>query len=339
MNASPSVPPVDAFVLVSFGGPEAPDDVMPFLRNVTKGRNVPDERLTEVAGHYHHFGGVSPINEQNRALLAAIGREFGENGLDLPVYWGNRNWHPLLTDMVSQMRADGVRHAVAFVTSAYASYSACRQYRDDIDLATLSVSDAPLVSKLPLYYDRSGFIDANAAAVREALARIPANRRTRTRIVFTAHSIPTRMNAASGSGLAPVAGVVGGAYERQLRQTAAAVIDRVEHGKTWDLVWQSRSGAPHVPWLEPDINDHLVNIAKEGATDVVVSPIGFVSDHMEVVWDLDEEAAATARDHGLNLVRAATAGTHPAFVTMIRELTQEAISGRISGCTPGCCVV
>jgi ferrochelatase len=316
----------DAFLLVSFGGPERSDDVLPFLTNVTRGRGVPAERLAEVAEHYQHFGGVSPINAQCRELLAAIGADFDAHGVDLPLYWGNRNWHPMLADTLAQMRDDGVRRAVAFVTSAYGSYSSCLQYLEDIAAARAAAGpNAPAVDKLRHFHDHPGFVEPHADAVRDALSTLDPTRRASTRLVFTAHSIPLSM--------ARAAGPTGGRYEAQLRETAALVaraVAQAEQGATaaaadlsWDLVWQSRSGPPHIPWLEPDINRHLEELAKAGATDVVVSPIGFVSDHLEVVWDLDTEAAATAQQLGLGYARAGTPGTDPRFVTMVRELVAE----------------
>jgi ferrochelatase len=302
----------DALILLSFGGPEGPDEVMPFLENVTRGRGVPRERLLEVAQHYLHFDGVSPINAQNRALLAAIQADFAEHGLDLPVYWGNRNWAPFATDTLRTMRADGVRHALAFATSAYASYSGCRQYLDDIESARLTVGDgAPIVHKLRHYYDHPGFVQPHADAVRAALADAGDD----ARLVFTAHSIPVSMNDAAGPH--------GDLYREQLLSTAALVASDAAPGLPWDLVWQSRSGPPHVPWLEPDINDHLRLLAKDGVPGVVVSPIGFVSDHLEVVWDLDNEAAETASELGLRYARAGTPGTDPRFVAMVRSLVLE----------------
>jgi ferrochelatase len=335
--------PVDAVLLVSFGGPEGPDDVLPFLRNVTRGRDVPDERLAEVAEHYRHFGGVSPINEQCRALLAALRTEFSGAGLDLPLYWGNRNWGPYLADTVRQMRADGIRHALAFVTSPFGSFSSCRQYLDDIELARAEVGDgAPVIDKIRHYHDHPGFIEPHADAVRAALAELPAGETTR--LVFTAHSIPTAMAATAGR----VTAGVGHRYESQLHEASRLVADAAGAGTGWNLVWQSRSGAPRVPWLEPDINHQLTTLAESGITGVVVSPIGFISDHLEVVWDLDTEAAETADRLGLGFVRAATPGTDPRFVRMVRELVAERLDpdypraalGTIPSwdfCAVGCC--
>ncbi|WP_306211022.1 ferrochelatase [Actinoplanes sp. RD1] len=310
----------DAFLLLSFGGPEHPDDVMPFLRNVTRGRGVPEERLAEVAEHYYHFGGVSPINQQCRDLLAAVQADFSAHGVGLPAYWGNRNWGPMLADTVAQMRDDGITSALGFATSAYGGYSSCKQYWEDIAQARAKVGPgAPAITKLRQFHDHPGFVGPHVEAVRAALGTLDPARRSSTRLVFTAHSIPNSMAA--------TAGPTGGRYEAQLNETAALVHAQAANDLPWDLVWQSRSGPPQVPWLEPDINDHLQALAKEGVTDVVVSPIGFVSDHLEVIWDLDNEAKETAEELGLGYARAATPGTHPAFVTMIRELVQERTAG------------
>ena len=310
----------DAFLLLSFGGPEHPDDVMPFLRNVTRGRGVPDARLAEVAGHYLHFGGVSPINQQCRDLLAAVRADFAGHGVELPAYWGNRNWKPMLADTVAQMRDDGVRSALGFATSAYGGYSSCGQYWEDIAAARAQVGPgAPRITKLRQFWDHPGFVAPHADAVRAALAGLDPARRATTRLVFTAHSIPVSM--------AESAGPTGGRYTDQLQETAALVHARSAPDLPWDLVWQSRSGPPQVPWLEPDINHHLTVLAKKDVTDVVVSPIGFVSDHLEVLWDLDGEAQATAASLGMGYARAGTPGTDPRFVAMIRRLVQERMSG------------
>jgi ferrochelatase len=327
----------DAFLLLSFGGPEHPDDVLPFLHNVTRGRDVPPERLAEVAEHYLRFGGVSPINEQCRELVAAIRADFAANAVDLPVYWGNRNWRPMLADTLAQMRDHGIQRAVALATSAYGSYSSCRQYLQDIASARAAVGPrAPVVDKLRHFHDHPGFVEPFADAVAAALSTLDVAQQSSTRLVFTAHSIPVSMAQSSGpagsaSGSSrPSARTAdrrglptGGRYEAQLRETARLVAARGAPGLAWDLVWQSRSGPPHVPWLEPDVNEHLEVLAKEGVTQVVVSPIGFVSDHLEVLWDLDEEAAATARRLGLGFARAGTPGADPRFVTMVRDLVLE----------------
>ena len=295
----------DALCLLSFGGPEGPDDVMPFLRNVTAGRNVPDERLAVVAEQYEQFGGRSPINDQNRALIDALRGEFDANGIDLPIYFGNRNWEPYLPDTVQQMADDGVQRALVLVTSAFSSYSGCRQYRQDLERAAAHVGDAaPATEKLRLYYNHPGFIDA-------VVARIGEVHRPGARIVFTAHSIPLSMSQWCE-------------YEPQLNEMAALVATRV--GAEWDLAFQSRSGPPQMPWLEPDINDHLKALADLGVTDVTLVPLGFVSDHMEVAFDLDLQAAETASDVGIDMRRAPTVGTHPAFVAGLRQLVEEKIS-------------
>ncbi len=330
----------DAFLLLSFGGPEHPDDVMPFLRNVTRGRGVPDERLLEVAEHYYHFGGVSPINQQCRDLLAAVDADLKAHDVTLATYWGNRNWRPMLADTVAQMRDDGVTSALGFATSAYGGYSSCRQYWEDIDAARATVGPrAPAIAKLRQFHDHPGFVRPHADAVTAALGTLDPTRRPSTRLVFTAHSIPTSM--------ARNAGPDGGRYTAQLQETAELVHALAAPDLPWDLVWQSRSGPPQVPWLEPDINDHLTALADKGVTDVVVSPIGFVSDHLEVIWDLDNEAAETAQRLGLGYARAGTPGTDPRFVAMIRELVLERTAGagreRLGTlpiwdtCAVGCC--
>jgi ferrochelatase len=328
----------DALLVVSFGGPEGMDDVMPFLENVLRGRNVPRERMVGVAKHYELFGGVSPINGQNRKLIAALDRELKAKGPPLPIYFGNRNWHPLLADALREMRDDGVRNALAFVTSAYSSYASCRQYLEDIEGARVSVGpDAPRVQKLRAFYNHPGFIEANVANVRAALNQIPEERRSQTQIAFTAHSIPESMARNC-------------AYEMQLRVTSQLIAEAAGF-RNWRLVYQSRSGSPSQPWLGPDVCDHLRELQAGGATDVVVAPIGFVSDHMEIIYDLDTEARALCQELGLNMIRAATAGTQPAFVEMIRELIMERIDRasprrylgtdgpRGDVCRPGCCAL
>jgi protoporphyrin/coproporphyrin ferrochelatase len=324
----------DAFLLLSFGGPEGPDEVIPFLENVLRGRDVPRERLIEVASHYDLFDGKSPINHENRMLLRALEEEFATRGPAIPVYWGNRNWYPFLAETLARMADDGVRNALAFVTSAYGSYSGCRQYREDIDAARKTVGPkAPEVDKLRLFYNHPGFVEANATGLKAALAEVPDISRDAAAVVFTAHSLPTSMASSSR-------------YEAQVRAACGLVAD-VLGLRGWTLAFQSRSGPPGQPWLEPDINAHLVALRDEGVRDVVVAPIGFVSDHMEVVYDLDVEAQARARDLRLNLVRASSAGTHPAFISMVRELVLERIEGappRYLGqpphpgeCAPDCC--
>ena len=323
----------DAILVVAFGGPEGRDDVMPFLENVTRGRNVPRERLEEVAHHYERFGGVSPINAQNRALIAALGPELDAHGVDLPIYLGNRNWHPFLRDTLREMRDDGVERALAFFTSAFSSYSSCRQYRENIADAQDEVGlDAPEVLRIRAFYNHPGFVEANAAQVGTALAEVGSG----THVLFTAHSIPLAMASRSR-------------YETQLAETARLVAERVG-GPAYELVYQSRSGPPHVPWLEPDVCDRIRALAAEGVRAVVVSPIGFVSDHMEILFDLDVEAREAAEEVGIELARAQTVGTHPAFVAMIRELIQERLDsdvprrslGRYGAshdiCMAGCCL-
>jgi protoporphyrin/coproporphyrin ferrochelatase len=310
----------DAFLLVSFGGPEGPADVMPFLENVTRGRGVPRERLAEVAHHYDRFGGVSPLNQQCRDLLAAIGKNFAAQGLDLPVYWGNRNWHPYLADTVAAMAADGVRHALALVTSGYGSYSSCRQYLDDLAAARAQAGPgAPRIDKIRHFFNHPGFIEPFTEATLAALGSLPPAARAGAHLVFTAHSVPEVMAAASGPG--------GGLYPAQLaeaaRLVAAAVAGAGGGDRPWRLVYQSRSGPPSVPWLGPDVCDHLAGLAGAGAPGAVLVPVGFVSDHLEVVYDLDVEAAGVAERLGLPLARAATPGTHPRFVSMITELVRE----------------
>jgi ferrochelatase len=310
------MPAYDAFLLVSFGGPEGPGDVLPFLRNVTAGRNVPDSRLEQVAEHYYQFGGVSPINQQCRDLLAAIEKDFAASGIDLPVYWGNRNWAPYLGDTVSAMAADGVTRAVAVATSAYSSYSSCRQYRDDIDRARARAGPAaPQIDKITPYYRHRGFVDSFAAAAAAAVAALPAAVRDDVDLVFSAHSIPATMAAASGPD--------GGAYPAQLAEVAGLVAERVGVRRPWQLAYSSRSGPPSQPWLVPDINDCLADLARAGSRAVAVVPIGFVSDHMEVKFDLDVEAAQTAERLGLPFARAATPGTAAPFVAMVTDLVRQ----------------
>jgi ferrochelatase len=315
------MPAYDAFLLVSFGGPEGPDDVMPFLQNVTRGRGVPPERLASVAEHYYAVGGVSPINQQCRDLLAAIRAAFPVSSLSLPVYWGNRNWTPYLTDTVRAMAADGVKRAVALVTSAYSSYSSCRQYLEDIERARAEVGPAaPRIDKIRPFYSRPGFIEPFAASTRTALAALPADLRDDAHLVFTAHSIPVAMAQASGPGGT-------NRYVAELTEAAGLVAERASGGThPWTLAYQSRSGPPTQPWLEPDIRDHLGELSKSGTKAVVVIPIGFVSDHMEVRHDLDLEAAEAAGSLGLAFARAATPGSHPAFVSMITELVRERLA-------------
>jgi ferrochelatase len=306
----------DAILIVSFGGPEGPGDVIPFLENVLRGRNVPRQRLLEVAQHYDHFGGISPLNAQNRTLVVAVQAELQQFGLRLPIYLGNRNWHPFLADTLRQMHDDRVRHALGFFTSAFSSYSSCRQYLENIAAARAEIGpEAPQVDKLRAYFNHPGFIESMIERSAAALEKVPShdNRRRAVRLVFTAHSIPLAM-------------ATNCRYEAQLRDACQLVATGVGRSD-WNLVYQSRSGQPSQPWLEPDINDHLHKLAADGARDVVVVPIGFISDHIEVLYDLDLEAKYTADTLNINLIRADTVGTHPRFVRMIRELIVERING------------
>jgi ferrochelatase len=310
MNA----PIYDALLVVSFGGPEGMADVAPFLENVLRGKNVPRERMLEVAEHYRRFDGVSPLNEQNRALIAALRDELDSHGPRLPIYWGNRNWHPLLPDALGQMAADGARRALAFFTSAYSSYSGCRQYLENIEQARAEVGPAaPRIDKMRVFFNHPGFIEPMIDRAREAIERIPTERRAGLRLAFTAHSIPLAM-------------AQGCRYELQLREACRLAAEAVGCGD-WQLVYQSRSGPPNQPWLEPDIRDWLRSVKTARASDVVIVPIGFISDHVEVIYDLDVEARALCEELGIKMVRAATVGAHPRFVQMIRELIVERIEG------------
>lgn len=333
------LPPFDAVLLLSFGGPEGPDDVIPFLENVTRGRGIPRERLEEVGKHYFLFGGVSPINSQCRELVSALQAELDRSGLDLQVYWGNRNWSPMLADTLRAMADDGIRRAVAVATSAYSSYSSCRQYLEDIDRARAEVGErAPIIEKLPPYYNHAGFIETMAAHTQDALARLDLDS-SRMRLVFTAHSLPTAMAEVCD-------------YEDQLREAAALVAERVTPSGSnevqWDLVFQSRSGPPTQPWLTPDVCDHLRALREAGVEGVVVVPIGFVGDHMEVKYDLDIEAREVADAIGLRMERALAVGAAPTFVAGLRQLISCHLKGETPPtlgrrgaqpfpCPPGCC--
>ena len=329
--------PHDAVLVVSFGGPEGPDDVLPFLENVLRGRNVPRERMLEVSEHYSLFGGVSPINSHCRDLITALEQELDAHQIELPIYWGNRNWHPMLTDTMEQMTRDGVRRALAFVTSAYSSYSSCRQYRENILAAQEAIgANAPVVDKLRVFYNHPDFVAACIDRLQEAVADVDPESRSTFHIAFTAHSIPETM--ADGCD-----------YAQQLMDVSRLAAESLglKDGR-WQLVYQSRSGSPHIPWLEPDICDHLESLKADGVTDVIVMPIGFLSDHMEVIYDLDHEARETCERIGLNMVRSKTVGTHPQFVTMIRKLIAERLFDadresvgtgppRPDVCPGGCC--
>ena len=316
-STAESLSAIDAILVVSFGGPEGPDDVMPFLRNVTRGRGIGGERLAAVAEHYHLFGGVSPINQCTRDLIAALVDELAGRGAALPVYWGNRNWSPMLATTVAQMRDDGISRAVGFATSAFGSYSGCRQYAEDIEQARAAVgAEAPVVHKLPPFWEQEGFVSAMAQNLAEARLVEPA-----APVVFTAHSIPHSMAAT-----AP--------YVAQLNEACRRVAARAGTSE-WSLAYQSRSGPPRVPWLEPDIGDELDRVAADGAEAVIVAPIGFVADHMEVIYDLDTEARQRADLLGLRMTRVPTVGTHPAFVTMIADLV---LAPPPAPCPADCCL-
>jgi protoporphyrin/coproporphyrin ferrochelatase len=304
----------DAVLLVSFGGPETPEEVLPFMEQVTAGRGIPRERLVEVSQHYALFGGRSPINDQNRALRAALEVELEAQGSALPVYWGNRNSDPFLADELRRMRDDGVRRALCLVTSAYSSYSGCRQYREDLARARDEVGDgAPELDKVRVYYNHPGFVEPQVDLVRRALDELPAGVRDDAHVVFTTHSIPRTMSRHSD-------------YEVQHHETCRLVMQAFP-GRVWELVYNSRSGPPQVPWLTPDVNDHLEDLAADGTRAVVVVPVGFVSDHMEVVYDLDVEARATADRLGLAFARAGTVGLDHRFVAALVELVRERHEG------------
>ncbi len=313
----------DSILLLSFGGPEKREDVLPFLENVLRGKHVPRERMLEVAEHYEHFGGRSPINDHNRALLAALRVELDDAGIDLPLYWGNRNWHPLLGDTLRRMETDGRRRALAFVTSAFGSYSGCRQYLDNLDRARAEAgAGAPQVDKLRMFFNHPGFIETMADRVREAFGNVSEDNRDEAVLLFTAHSVPASM-ARSSPYVAQL--------EEACRLTAAAV-----EKKTWRLVYQSRSGPPGQPWLEPDVAVALREIHDTGkARAVVVAPIGFLSDHMEVLFDLDTEARELCEEMGIEMVRAGTAGEHPRFVRMVRELIEERLNPKLERAATG----
>jgi ferrochelatase len=297
--------PYDSILVLSFGGPEKHDDVIPFLENVLRGKNVPRERMFQVAEHYYHFDGKSPINDQNRELVAKLQAELDQHGPKLPVYWGNRNWHPMLSDTLRQMREDGRRRALAYVTSAFSSYSGCRQYREDIQRSQAEVGPgAPAVDKIRVFYNHPLFIELIAENVRTALNQLPG-----AQLIFTAHSVPLSMADTSD-------------YQKQLFESCSLVADR-SGIRNWQLVYQSRSGPPSVPWLEPDIGDAIRKLQSQGVGSVVISPIGFTTSHMEVLYDLDTETRGLCRQLGMEMVRAETPGAHPKFIAMIRELIGE----------------
>lgn len=331
--------PYDALLFISFGGPEGREDVIPFLENVLRGRNVPRERLLEVAEHYEHFGGISPINAQVRALMDAVRGELDRHQIALPIYWGNRNWKPYLPDALRQMADDGIQRAIGFVVSAYSSYSSCRQYRENIAAAQEQVGPpAPAVDKLRVFYNHPDFVAANVDRVRDAIGQLPLAAQSRPFVAFTAHSIPSSMAA-------------GCDYEKQLTETARLVAEQLGLvADQWKLVYQSRSGRPQDPWLEPDICDFINSLDPQETPGLVIAPIGFLSDHIEVLFDLDEQAAEAAQARGLAMSRAGTVGTHPRFVTMIRKLIEERLNPgtpresiglygpREDVCAVGCCL-
>ena len=349
----------DGILLAGFGGPEGQDDVIPFLRNVTRGRGIPDERLEEVAHHYRHFGGVSPINAQNRALKAALEAELRRRGIDLPVYWGNRNWEPYLEDAVRDAAAEGDTSLLAFATSAYSSFSSCRQYREDFArvLEDTGLGETVTIDKIRPFFDHPGFVDAFLEGVRAAIEGylaegIPADG---IQVLFSTHSVP--IDDARRSGPRDVDWGPGGAYAAQHEAVGAWVMDRVEAeipaagAVEWELVYQSRSGPPTQPWLEPDVCDVIGELPGRDKSAVIVVPLGFMSDHMEVLWDLDTEAAEAAEEAGLAFVRTPTPGVSPAFVAGIVDLVEERLDGRPAAerphvtdlgpwydvCRPGCC--
>ena len=311
----------DAILFLSFGGPEKRDDVIPFLENVLRGKPVPRERLLEVAEHYYHFGGISPINEQCRQLIIVLRQELDAHDIRLPIYWGNRNWTPYLNDTLIQMKRDGVRRVLTYVTSGFSCYSGCRQYRENIAAALEQPEAAGMqIDKLRVFYNPADFIAVLAEQVGSALEKFPGEVRDAVHVAFTAHSIPLSMSTTSD-------------YEKQLREACRLVAERLEIPESrWKLVYQSRSGRPQDPWLEPDILDHLREAKASGINQVLISPIGFLSDHMEVLYDLDDEARRFCDEHAIQMVRASTPGNHPQFVRMIRKLIQERMHGAKREC-------
>ena len=334
----------DAVLLSGFGGPEGQDDVIPFLRNVTRGRGIPDERLEEVAHHYRHFDGVSPINGHNRELRDALEARLAERGLALPVLWGNRNWKPYLNDAVADAFQRGLTTLIAIPTSAYSSYSSCRQYREDWAdaLADTGLAEELLIDKVRPFFNHPGFVQPFVEGVADAIAAAEADgvAASELEVLFCTHSIPSGDAATSGGG---------GMYARQHQAVAEYVMASVAPEESWQLVYQSRSGPPQQPWLEPDVNDAIG--ALTGRRGVILVPLGFVSDHMEVMWDLDTEAVETATEAGLWVRRTPTPGVHPAFVDALADLVIERVEGRPAGeraavtsigpwydvCRPGCC--
>lgn len=322
----------DAICLLSYGGPRRPEDVLPFMRNATRGRGVPDERLLEVSEHYGLFGGASPINAHNEALVDALGKALSERGIDVPIVIGNRNWTPYVAETFTELAGAGVRRILTLATSAYASYSSCRQYREDIAAALDATGVELQVDKVGPFADTDGFIAANVDALRDALGRAVGD----PRVVFVTHSVPIAMSEASGPEGAE-------SYEKQHARVAREIAARIGLGDdAWEIAYCSRSGAPHIPWLEPDVNDRMEELAAEGITSVVTLPFGFISDHMEVAYDLDTQAAETAERVGQSYVRAATAGEHPAFVAMLADLITECRPPQLNGrpsCGTECCLL
>jgi len=343
----------DAILLASFGGPEGQDDVIPFLRNVTRGRGIPEERLEEVAHHYRAFGGISPINDQNRELKAALEAELERRGIDLPVIWGNRNWTPYLRDALTEAHERGFTKLIAIGTSAYSSYSSCRQYREDYAMALDETGlDGQIeIDKVRQFFDHPGFVQPFIDGVRQGLADVAAQgiAPENTHVLFSTHSIPSTDAAKSGPesrGFGP-----DGAYAAQHLAVAEVVMAEAADGQDYSLVYQSRSGPPSMPWLEPDINDSIADLAKTGTKAVVIVPLGFVSDHMEVKWDLDTEAMETSEENGIFAVRVPTPGVHAAYVSGLIDLVLERRDGVpvedrpamtelgpwYDVCRPGCC--
>jgi len=308
--------PYEALLVVSFGGPEKPDDVIPFLENVLRGKNVPRERMLEVAEHYYHFGGRSPINDQNRELIAALRELLAREGPRIPIYWGNRNWAPLLPDTLREMREDGIRYAAAFITSAFGSYSGCRQYLEDIARAQLEVGEgAPDICRLRFFHTDPGFIEPLVRNIGAAMSMFD----TPPHVAFTAHSVPVAMADTSP-------------YVQHLNEACSLIATELRHSD-WKLVYQSRSGPPGQPWLEPDIGDHIRALHSSGRRELVIAPVGFLSDHMEVIYDLDTDARELCRQLGVRMERARTVGTAPEFVRLIRRLLLEPCQI----CEPDCC--
>lgn len=347
----------DAILLAGFGGPEGQDDVIPFLRNVTRGRGIPEERLEEVAHHYRHFGGISPINDQNRELKAALEAELASRGIDLPVLWGNRNWDPYLKDALKEADERGLTKVIAIATSAYSSYSSCRQYREDFAMALeeTGLEGTIEIDKVRQFFDHPGFVEPFIEGVRDAIVdvrqKVPGiDPATEVEILFTTHSIPS-VDAAK-SGPAERGFGEGGAYAAQHLAVAEVISQAAADGVIeWQLVYQSRSGPPSMPWLEPDINDVIAELPAKGKRAVIIVPLGFVSDHMEVLWDLDNEAMETSEENGIVAVRVPTPGTHHAYVAGLVDLVLErrdgvpvdqrpamtALGPWYDVCRPGCC--